>query len=98
MAATLKSFVGKAVGFHKHYGTHPAVLAISVREEPSAALLPKLRAYYAGILEAAPDAVLQLTHAKTDAAAVTPEPYPHLMGGDPYPFHWTSWAQGYTSQ
>ena len=93
----IDQLVGKAVGFHKHYGTHPAVLAISVREEPSAALLPKLRAYYAGILEAAPDAVLQLTHAKTDAAAVTPEPYPHLMGGDPYPFHWTSWAQGYTA-
>ena len=89
--------VSKAVGFIKRHGTHPAVLAISVREEPSAALLPKLQAYYAGILRAAPETVLQLTHSKTDAAAVTPEPYPHLMGGDPYPFHWTAWAQGYTA-
>jgi len=89
--------VSKAVGFIRRYGTHAAVLAISVREEPSAALLPKLQAYYAGILKSVPETILQLTHAKTNAAAVQPEPYPHLMGGDPYPFHWTSWAQGYTA-
>ena len=93
----IDDLVGKAVGFLKRYQGHPVPLAISVKEEPSAALLPKLRAYYAGILKEVPDAVLQLTHAKTDAAALTPEPYPQLMGGDPYPFHWTSWAQGYTA-
>ena len=89
--------VGKTVEFLTRYRDHPVPLAISVKEEPSTALLPTLRAYYAGILKEVPDAVLQLTHAKTDAAALTPEPYPHLMGGDPYPFHWTGWAQGYTA-
>ena len=95
--SNVDELVAKAVGFLKRFGAHPAVLAISVREEPPASLLGKLQAYYTGILKAAPDTVLQLTHAKTNAAAVTPEPYPHLMGGDPYPFHWTPWAQGYTA-
>ena len=93
----LDALVPKAVKFIKRYGTHPVVLAISVREEPSASLLPELQQYYTRILEAAPDTILQLTHAKTNAAAIMPPPYPHLMGGDPYPFHWTSWAQGYTA-
>lgn len=91
------ALVRKAVAFVRRFGAHPAIWAISVREEPPATLLPRLQAYYAGILQAFPDTLLQLTHAKTDAAAVTPEPWPHLMGGDPYPFHWTSWAQGYTA-
>ncbi|MAE67335.1 MAG: hypothetical protein CMJ18_23995 [Phycisphaeraceae bacterium] len=91
------AFVRKAVSFQRRYGKHEAVLAISVREEPLASLLPKLKVYYEGILREVPDARIQLTHAKTNAAALTPEPYPHLMGGDPYPFHWTAWAQGYTA-
>ena len=78
----------KAIPFIRKYIKHPAVIAFSVKEEPSIKILPALNAYYQTIYREVPDAPLHLLHDKFNAMKLTRAPYPQLVGTDRYPFWW----------
>ena len=79
--------VRSAVEFIRRYHANPRVAAFSIREEPTAALMPNVARYFAAIRHALPDARLHLLHNDARAAAecvdVAP---PDIYGVDRYPF------------
>jgi len=89
------NLVAKAVPFIRKYKSHPAVLAFSVREEPSVQLVPTLKRYYESLLAEVPDAPLYLLHSTIPPLKSSKPPYPDIIGTDRYPFWWEFGSGGH---
>lgn len=87
--------VARAVPFIRKYKDHPALLAFSVNEEPSAALMPVLKRYFEGILREVPDAPLHLLHNQLGPLKESQPPFPGIIGTDRYPFWWEFGSGGH---
>ena len=79
----------QAIPFIKKYKDHPAIVAFSIKEEPSEmAIMSPLKRYYEAILSAVPDAPLHLLVNYLPPFANMEPPYPGIIGTDRYPFWW----------
>ncbi len=86
--------VAAAVAFIKKYKDDPAIVAFSVKEEPSLEDLPKLEEFYRGILKEVPDAPLQLIHNVRSVMRAQKAPFPMICGTDRYSFWFEFWTKG----
>jgi len=89
------ALVARAAPFIRKYKDNPAVAGFSVREEPSAELMPAMRKYFEGILAEVPDAPLHLLHNNLPALQRSEPPYPGIIGVDRYPFWWEFGSGGH---
>jgi hypothetical protein len=91
----VNQLVARAVPFIKKYKEHPAVVAFSVREEPSLEIMPALKQYFEGILREVPDAPLHLLHNQLPTLEHAEPPHPQIIGTDRYPFWWEFGSGGH---
>ncbi|MBK6920603.1 MAG: hypothetical protein IPH07_24595 [Deltaproteobacteria bacterium] len=86
----------QAAALVRPYAGHPALAAVSLREEPSPALMPALDAAYAEFRRQLPGVPLQLTHNQSAAASVAIASRPERLATDRYAFWgWDPSAGGY---
>jgi len=89
------ALVARAVPFIRKYKDNPAVAGFSIREEPSAQLMPTVKKYFEGILAEVPDAPLHLLHNNLPAFEGSEAPYPGIIGVDRYAFWWEFGSGGH---
>lgn len=96
--AVARSRARAAASIVRPYAQHPALAAVSLREEPSPALMPALDAAYGEFRAALPGVQIQLTHNQFSAASVQLGSRPDMLATDRYAFWgWDPSAGGYCS-
>ena len=96
--ATLSARLAEAVRVVSGHVANERLVAISVKEEPGAADMPALDAFYQSLAQQVPGVKVHLLHNNRSAAAYSLAVKPHVFGTDRYAFWgWDGSAGGYSA-